>query len=283
MKRPFVLPNMITAFGLACGLYVIFKVNMVGQQQSPYDLLFTSAVVILIAALADVLDGAIARSVGGESEFGVMFDSLADAVSFGVAPSVLFLKTLSLEPGSWLSFLAFVVAMLYSICGVLRLVRYNVKAAEAKKDEMALAAYKKNFTGLPIPAAACCVISLNLLLNSPYCFFSFCENPLMASLILCAAYFLIAGLMISKCKFMSLKALRFKVDAFVLIIATVALAIFILYGVMHHFPLVFFLLFWGYLILGCSLTIVRLIAGKSSKALKDFDPDDEEGEDKSCL
>ena len=280
MRRPFVLPNIITAFGLACGLYVIFKVNMIGVGIGTYEMLFTSSVVVLIAALADVLDGAIARSVGGESEFGVMFDSLADAVSFGVAPSVLLLKSLSLEAGSWLSFLAFVVAMLYSICGILRLVRYNVKAAEAKKDELALAAYKKNFTGLPIPAAACCVISLNLFLNSPYCESVFSEQSVIKVIILCSAYFFIAGLMISKCKFMSLKALGFKVDAFIFIFLTVAAAIFILYGIIHHFPLVFITLFWGYLLLGCFLTIGRLIAGKKSQTLIDFDPDEDELQEK---
>ena len=158
MKQAHVLPNIMTAFGLACGLFVIFKVNMVGPGSGTYEFLLSSVILLVIAALADVLDGAIARVMRGESEFGLMFDSLADAVSFGVAPSVLLLKTLSLEQGSSLSFFAFIAAMLYSICGILRLVRYNVKASELKGDELAMAAYKKNFTGLPITAGAACAI-----------------------------------------------------------------------------------------------------------------------------
>ena len=132
MKQAYVLPNIITAFGLSCGLFVVFKVNLKAPGTGVYELLFTSTILILIAALADVLDGAIARVVRGESDFGIMFDSLADTVSFGVAPSVLLLKSLSLEQGTWLSFYGFIAAMIYSICGILRLVRFNVKAAQIK-------------------------------------------------------------------------------------------------------------------------------------------------------
>lgn len=276
MKQAYVLPNIITAFGLACGLFVIFKVNMIGPGSSTYELLLSSSVLLMIAALADVLDGAIARAVRGESEFGLMFDSLADTVSFGVAPSVLLLKSLSLEQGSSLSFFAFIAAMLYSICGILRLVRYNVKASEIKGDELAMAAYKKNFTGLPIPAGASCAISLNLFLNSPLAAEWFPFTIFVKTLILGIGTLVIGFLMISKCKFLSLKALRLKVDSFYLVFLTVILAIFILYGIIHHFSLVFFGISWAYVFLGCLLTLIRLIAGKKSKTLEDFDPDVDE-------
>lgn len=276
MKQAYVLPNMMTAFGLACGLFVIFKVNMVGPGFGTYELLLSSAVLLLIAALADVLDGAIARAIRGESEFGVMFDSMADTVSFGVAPSVLLLKTLSLEQGSGLSFFAFIAAMLYSICGVLRLVRYNVKANEIKGDELAMAAYKKNFTGLPIPAGASCAVSLNLFLNSPLVIQWFPLTLFIKTLILGIGTLFIGFLMVSKCKFLSLKALRLKIDSFYLVFFMVIVAIFVLYGIIHHFSIVLFVVFWGYLFLGCILTLIRLIAGKKSKTLEDFDPDIDE-------
>lgn len=276
MKQAYVLPNIITAFGLACGLFVIFKVNMIGPGSGTYELLLSSSVLLMIAALADMLDGALARAMRGESEFGLMFDSLADTVSFGVAPSVLLLKSLSLEQGSGLSFFAFIAAMLYSICGILRLVRYNVKAGEIKGDELAIAAYKKNFTGLPIPAGASCAISLNLFLNSPLAVEWFSMDILVKTLILCIGTLLIGFLMISKCKFLSLKALRLKVDSFYLVFLTVIVAIFVLYGIIHHFSLVFCAISWAYLFLGCVLTLIRLIAGKKSKTLEDFDPDIDE-------
>lgn len=273
MRQAYVLPNIITAFGLACGLFVIFKVNMIWPGSGTYELLLTSSVLLLIAALADVLDGAIARVMRGESDFGLMFDSLADTVSFGVAPSVLLLKSLSLEQGSTLAFFAFIAAMLYSICGILRLVRYNVKASEIKGDELAKAAYKKNFTGLPIPAGASCAVSLNLFLNSPLMAAWFPISLTFKTVILSAGTLLIGFLMISKCKFLSLKALRLKVDSFYLVFLTVIVAIFVLYGIIHHFSLVFVAVSWGYLLTGCILTLIRLIAGKKSKALEDFDPD----------
>lgn len=278
MKQSNVLPNVITAFGLACGLFLIFKVNMVDPGYLPYNLLFTSTMLILIAAFADVVDGATARMLGAESEFGVMFDSLADAVSFGVAPSVLLLKVLSLEQGTPLSFFAFVAAMIYSISGILRLVRFNVKATQIKGNELAMQAYKKNFTGLPIPAAACAVISLNLLLHAPIFISRYSLDDFTKTLILGCSYLVIGVLMISKIKFISIKALRFKMDSFNLIFSTVILAIFILYGIIHQFALVLALLTWGYVFLGCLLTCIRKIAGQRTKALEDFDPTEEESE-----
>ena len=96
MKRVNLVPNAITAFGLACGLFVIFKVNMLEPGSGEYEVVQTSAILLIVAAIADLLDGALARLFKAESEFGFVFDSLADAISFGVAPSVLLLKTLSL-------------------------------------------------------------------------------------------------------------------------------------------------------------------------------------------
>src|SRR3984957_6991637 len=119
MKRVYLVPNIITAFGLACGLFVIFKINMVEPGADIFHVLYVSALLLLVAAFADLLDGVVARAIRAESEFGFMFDSLADAISFGVAPSVLLLKSLSLEQGTGLSFFAVTGAMLYSIGGVL--------------------------------------------------------------------------------------------------------------------------------------------------------------------
>lgn len=167
MRQVYLIPNIITAFALSCGLFVIFKVNMVEPGSGLFHVLNVSALLLLVAAFADLLDGAVARAIRAESEFGVVFDSLADAVSFGVAPSVLLLKALSLEPGTGLSFYAMVGCMLFSICGILRLVRFNVKSAEAKGNAEAIAAQKKHFTGLPIPASALAAVAANLLLSSP--------------------------------------------------------------------------------------------------------------------
>jgi len=93
MKKIRLLPNVLTALGLTCGLFVIFKLNMTGVGAVDENVLKAAAGFLLLAGLFDLLDGALARALRIESEFGGFFDSLADAVTFGVAPSVIVLKS----------------------------------------------------------------------------------------------------------------------------------------------------------------------------------------------
>ncbi len=276
MRRIYLIPNIITAFGLACGLFVIFKVNMVEPGSGTYQMLFASVLLLLVAGVADFVDGAVARAFRAESEFGFMFDSLADAVSFGVAPSVLLLKSLSLEQGTGLSFFAVTGAMLYSIGGILRLVRFNVRANEAKGNADLTAAQKKHFTGLPIPAAALAAVSANLFLSSPYLEKIFPISTEARALILSSLMIVLGYFMVSRWKFPSLKMLHFRVPSFQLLFLSVILAIFVLYGILYFFPMVLALIVWGYIVLGWILSIIRLIAGKKSKTLEDFEPERDE-------
>jgi len=279
MRQIYLIPNIITAFGLSCGLFVVFKVNLSMPGAGAYELLYSSALLLLLAAFADLLDGAVARIIRAESEFGVMFDSLADTISFGVAPSVLFLKSLNLEHASGLSFFAVVGAMLYTICGVLRLVRFNVRVQEVKKDKIAMLAHKKSFTGLPIPAAAAGAVSVNLFINSIFFKEWFAEMPHVAKTIVLTCVMIVIGyLMICKWKFPSLKTLHVRVPSFHLILFTVLLAIFILYGIFYYLPIVLMIGSVGYILTGCVLTIIRLIAGKKSKTLVDFEPESDDKE-----
>lgn len=275
MKRGRVLvPNLITAFGLACGLFVIFKVNMVEPGYGDYDVMKTSAILLFVAALADFIDGALARAIRAETEFGFVFDSLADAVSFGVAPSVLMLKTLFLEQGSFLSFFSATGAMVYSLCGILRLVRFNVKSNEAKQehDVELQAAQKKNFTGLPIPAGAAAAISANLFLLSPI-FNQWVELSNTNRGILLSCVMIVLGyLMVCRLRFPSLKMLNLRVPSFHLAFLVVVFAIFILYGILYFFAEILALISWSYIALSLILSLIRLIAGKKSKTLEDFEP-----------
>ena len=276
MKRVFLIPNIITAFGLACGLFVIFKINMVEPGAGTAQVLQSSALLLLVAAFADMLDGAVARAINAESEFGFMFDSLADAISFGVAPSVLLLTSLSLEQGTGLSLFAIIGAMLYSMGGVLRLVRFNVKSQEAKKDAALSAAHKKHFTGLPTPSAALSAVSANLFLASPIGqqILPLGENE--RAIVLTILMIILGYFMVSRWKFPSVKVLHFRVASFQLVFFTVILAMFILYGILYFFPLALLVITWGYVILGWILSIIRLIAGKKSKTLEDFEPESDE-------
>ncbi len=267
------VPNIVTAFGLACGLFVIFKINMIEPGSGDFEVVRISAILLLVAALADFVDGALARAIHAETEFGFIFDTLADAVSFGVAPAVLMLKTLTLAPGSFLSFFGATGAMVYSICGVLRLVRFNVKATEAKGNLELQAAQKKNFTGLPIPAAAAAAVSANLFFLSPlfekWVDFSQIDRAITLS---CIMIFL-GYLMVCRLKFPSLKMLHLKIPSFQLAFLSVVVAVFILYGILYFFAEILLLFSWSYVILALVLSFIRLVMGKKSKTLEDFEPE----------
>lgn len=143
IKRIHLLPNIITAFALSCGLFVIFKMNMTEIGQVTYQTIASVSAILLLAALADFLDGAVARAIKAESDFGGIFDSMADAISFGVAPSVIVLKSLSLAPGTEPSFFLTTAAMIFSVCGILRLVRFNIESMQEKGDMELMNARKK--------------------------------------------------------------------------------------------------------------------------------------------
>lgn len=278
MKRISLIPNIITAFGLAIGLFVIFKVNMIEPGTGNFELIQKSAFLLLLVALFDFVDGAVARAFKAQSDFGLMFDSLADAISFGVAPSVLLLKTLSLEQGTYLSFIAATGAMVYSLCGMLRLVRFNLKSIEAKGNLVEMTIQKKNFTGLPIPAAAAVSVSSNLFLLSPYLTNYFQISNTLRVIVLTVVNILLGYLMVSRWKFPSLKRLNFKMPSFNLAFLTVIFAVFFLYGIFYYFSVVFVLFSWSYITIAFILSLIRLIAGKKSKTLEDFDPDDDDDE-----
>ncbi len=278
MKRATFFPNVITAFGLACGLFVIFKINTLGAGHGDYEIVQMSVYLLLVAAIADFIDGALARAIHGESEFGFVFDSLSDAISFGVAPSVLMLKVLPMEPGSFLSFFSATGAMIFSICGVLRLVRFNVKTKEAKGNVALEEAQKKHFTGLPIPASAISAISANLFLLSPQLHQWIDLSNDDRAMILSFVMIFLGYLMICRLKFPSLKMLRLKIPSFHLVFLVIVATVFVIYGILYFFAVILALVSWVYIFTSLILSIIRLIAGKKSKTLEEFEPEPDENE-----
>jgi len=281
LKKIALLPNVVTAFGLSCGLFVIFKMNMTGIGEATPQVLTAVTGILLLAAFADLLDGAIARAMKAESDFGGIFDSLADAISFGVAPSVIILKSLSVLPGTKLSFLVTTAAIIFSICGVLRLVRFNVNALEAKSNVDLAKANKKHFTGLPIPAAAASAVSLNLFLFSEDFLSTVRLSQTTEAWILSLALVLLGYCMISRWKFPSIKTLEIRVASFRIVFFTVLAAVLIFYGILHYFALVFMVISWSYVFIAWTLAIIRKLAGRKSKTLEDFEPEPDELEDES--
>jgi len=145
-KRTYVLPNLLTAGNLFAGFYAILSA-IHGQ----FD---RAAVALVIAGILDILDGKIARFTGASSRFGVEFDSLADLVSFGVAPAVL-IYLWALQPYGRIGWVA---AFLLVACAALRLARFNVQVGAVER---------RWFLGLPTPAVSASIATTVLLLDSP--------------------------------------------------------------------------------------------------------------------
>lgn len=145
MRRGFyVIPSLFTVANIFCGFLSIIA--------SSRGLFERSAVLILVAIFADVLDGRIARLTGTATQFGEEFDSLADVVSFGVAPALL-----AFQWGLWeVPRVGMAVAFLFLVAGSIRLARFSSTIHDSL-----------NFIGLPIPAGAGSIAMLVLLSPTP--------------------------------------------------------------------------------------------------------------------
>ena len=163
----YLLPNLMTAGNLFCGFLATLKIlegtlaiasaKVLGHAASieaGNDQFKFAIWCILAACVFDLLDGRLARLGGTDSSFGREFDSLADVVSFGVAPALLVSRVLLRE----FQTLGWIVASIYLICGALRLARFNCIAIANVPGS------GKDFKGFPIPAAAGLVASITLFL-----------------------------------------------------------------------------------------------------------------------
>jgi CDP-diacylglycerol--serine O-phosphatidyltransferase len=147
----YLLPNLFTTGGMFAGFYaIIAAIN---------NDFVVAAVAIFVAGVLDGIDGRVARLTGTQSEFGVQYDSLADLVSFGLAPALVMylwalveLKTLGNAAGK----LGWSVAFLYAACAAVRLARFNTQASVVDK---------KHFIGLASPAAAGMLMAFVWLMN----------------------------------------------------------------------------------------------------------------------
>lgn len=176
----YILPNLFTTGNLFCGFWAIISVFQ--------EKFFYSAVAILLACAFDILDGKVARLSGATSKFGVQYDSLADLVSFGIAPALLAFSW-ALRPYGKFGWLA---AFLFVVCGALRLARFNVQSASGEV---------KYFKGLPIPAAAS-MIALTILL-----YLRLIETNWVKDIVILVMIYILAFLMVSNIKYLSFKEL----------------------------------------------------------------------------
>jgi CDP-diacylglycerol--serine O-phosphatidyltransferase len=155
--RIYFLPNLMTAGNLFCGFLAITRI-VEADLAAPYDNIRQALFFILLACIFDLLDGRVARMGGHESPFGREFDSLADVVSFGVAPAFLVHRIVLKDVFVNHTQVGWFIAAMYLICGALRLARFNCLAVMPNRPA------SDDFTGFPIPAAAGVVASLTLFL-----------------------------------------------------------------------------------------------------------------------
>ncbi|MDA8123195.1 MAG: CDP-diacylglycerol--serine O-phosphatidyltransferase [Deltaproteobacteria bacterium] len=177
----YILPNLITSGSLFAGFYSI-AATYNGQFEK-------AAIAIIVGVVLDGLDGRVARMTKTTTQFGVEYDSLADLVSFGVAPAFLVYGWALSQFGRW----GWLAAFLYLICGALRLARFNVQVNTVEKGK---------FNGLPIPAAATFVASIILL------FYYLGGSGSFRHLALLLAIYVLAFLMVSTVRYNSFKDLE---------------------------------------------------------------------------
>ena len=180
----YLLPSLFTTGNLICGFF-----SLISTFNGEY---FQAALFIIFANILDGLDGLVARLTKTVSQFGVELDSLADLVSFGVAPAVLVYYWALVPWASW----GWLAACLYVVCGALRLARFNVQIKNVEKT---------HFVGLPIPAAAEMIVATILMY-----YFLGGEGAASKEVILLLVIYLLAGLMVSNFRYFSFKQLALK-------------------------------------------------------------------------
>jgi len=239
----YLLPSLFTLGNMFCG-YACIVYAMRGEFE-------TAAPFIGIAFLLDGLDGRIARLTGGESEFGVQFDSLADIISFGVAPAVLSFNW-GLQP---LGRLGWAAGFVFVACAAMRLARFNIQRGGDKRY----------FVGMPSPAAA--AVPAATVYAYPWGLYDYREAlPVLIMVLLPAA------LMVSTIRFRSFKTLdlqsRKPYTALVVIAVIIA-------AVATHPRAVLVVMAYGYLssaFIGQAITRFRHRGGRGG-GMSDAPPD----------
>lgn len=181
----YILPNLFTAGGIFSGL-----MSLIMSTEGKFE---KAAWLIVIALIFDGLDGRVARLTNTTSKFGVEFDSLADIISFGVAPAMLLYQFCGTEFGR----VGIVVSALYLVFGAIRLARFNVTTSEIEPSV---------FIGVPIPTAAI-FISVLVLLYEKY--------TLTLYIPLLLATLVVAVLMVSNIRYPSFKKIDLEKSNFI--------------------------------------------------------------------
>ncbi|PAW67175.1 MAG: CDP-diacylglycerol--serine O-phosphatidyltransferase [Verrucomicrobiia bacterium Tous-C5FEB] len=248
--RIYFLPNLMTACNLACGFFavlMIFKGLIEVQKvtgvtplsaKEYYEIshrYYEYAIMLIFGScLFDLLDGRLARLGGQDSPFGREFDSLADIISFGMAPAMLLSRAVLFPLGN----AGWAIALIYLICGAMRLAKFNCLAAMPKKS-----GDSNDFRGLPIPMAAGFIASLTFLLIDLH------QNDhelRMWKYVLAGAMLGLSLLMISDIRYPSFKKVDWKTRGTLGAIVIAVLVIFFTVQFRYVMPVVLFSLYLIY-------------------------------------
>jgi|SRR6185369_4946129 len=169
-KGVYVVPSLFTAMNILAGFYSLmatmsgFKLLGLGDVAGATTRFDYAAMAIGWAFVCDTLDGRIARMTRSTTEIGIQLDSLADVVSFGLAPAILvYAWGYGTALQDWVNArqLAWFLSFMYVICGGFRLARFNVQATRPRPlAEGTPKVDKKSFIGLPIPVAGCLIAAI---------------------------------------------------------------------------------------------------------------------------
>ncbi len=240
-RSKFALPSAITLTSIACGFASVVMSLDAPSHSGNHQHFLLAAVLLVAAAVFDTFDGMVARATHTTTEFGVQLDSLADALSFGMAPAILayrfgFYQMGQMDPR--LRAIGWAACFFFLACGALRLARFNVQVGSTDS---------RFFIGMPIPAGAACVASVVLFFNQTP------TRPAYAYLF-AGELFLVGLLMVSTVRFPSVKripqgARRLMSVAFVALLCLLIV-----------FPTKFFLWFFGaYLVVTLALNLAWVL------------------------
>jgi CDP-diacylglycerol--serine O-phosphatidyltransferase len=233
----YLLPNLLTTAALFAGFY-----SIVAAMKGHFDV---AAIAIFIAMIADGLDGRVARLTNTQTAFGAQYDSLADMVSFGMAPALVIFSWSLFHLGK----LGWLASFLYASSTALRLARFNTQIID-----------KQYFQGLPSPAAAGIVASM-VWLGSSYEI----EGTGGIALPIAGMTLIAAALMVSTIRYYSFKNIDFKGRVPFI---TAVLAVLMITGVALNPPDVLFGLFFLYIFSGPVLTLIQLRKVRKQRLLE---------------
>lgn len=247
MKRGIVLlPNLLTTANMFCGFF-----SIIHAMNGKLDL---AVWLIILATLFDFLDGRVARMTGSESDFGTQYDSLADLCTFCMAPAILAYQWGVKDFGRF----GIAACFLYFCCGALRLARFNVQSKDVEK---------KDFQGLPSPAAAIAIASYTL------CHKFFLGDPETPPILLLFLLLGVGLLMVSNVRYKSAKAYKGRANFFILICVVALIFLIASEPDIMIFAFIQSYIFWG--VIGWILKSPQKIRGLKQFFARFYDDTDD--------